>query len=55
MAASATFDLPTGATVVCTFGLTLLAFAIAARVFGWRPVGTRPVLGSTSLHVTEKH
>src|SRR6059058_741059 len=27
MAASALLDLPTGATVVCTFGLTLLAFA----------------------------
>ena len=54
MAASATFDLPTGATVVCTFGLTLLAFAIAARVFGWPPVATRPVLGSTSLHSMEK-
>jgi zinc/manganese transport system permease protein len=50
MAASAVFDLPTGAAVVCTFGLTLLAFAIAARAFGWRPVATRPVLGSTSLH-----
>src|SRR5262249_4611460 len=31
MAASAMFDLPTGATVVCTFGLALLTFAVAAR------------------------
>jgi zinc/manganese transport system permease protein len=36
MVASAAFDLPTGATVVCAFGLTLLAFAVAARVLGWR-------------------
>ena len=35
--ASAAFDLPTGATVVCTFGLTLLGFAVAAWLFGWRP------------------
>jgi len=34
MAASAAFDLPTGATVVCAFGLTLSAFALAIRV-GW--------------------
>ena len=38
MVASAAFDLPTGATVVCTFGLTLLGFAIAAWLFGWRSV-----------------
>jgi len=38
MAASAALDLPTGATVVCTFGLTLLIFALAAWAFGWRPV-----------------
>ena len=37
MAASAALDLPTGATVVCTFGLTLLVFAVIARLFGWRP------------------
>jgi zinc/manganese transport system permease protein len=35
--ASAALDLPTGATVVCTFGLTLLGFALIARVAGWRP------------------
>jgi uncharacterized membrane protein len=29
MAASAIFDLPTGATVVCAFGLTLIALWIA--------------------------
>lgn len=38
MAASAAFDLPTGATVVCAFGLTLLALAIIAWALGWRPV-----------------
>ena len=37
MVASAAFDLPTGATVVCAFGLTLLAFALIAWLFGWRP------------------
>jgi zinc/manganese transport system permease protein len=31
VAASASFDLPTGATVVCAFGVTLLAFWILAR------------------------
>jgi zinc/manganese transport system permease protein len=35
--ASAALDLPTGATVVCTFGLTLLVFALIARISGWRP------------------
>ena len=55
MAASAVFDLPTGAAVVCTFGLTLLAFAVAARVFGWRPVRARTVLASRPLHSAEKH
>jgi len=38
MAASAALDLPTGATVVCSFGLTLLVFAVLAWLFGWRPV-----------------
>src|SRR2546427_903397 len=55
MAASALLDLPTGATVVCTFGLTLLAFAVAARVFGWRPVAARAVLPTRPLHSVEKH
>jgi substrate-binding protein of zinc uptake complex component A/ABC transporter family protein len=32
MVASAVLDLPTGATVVCAFGVTLLALAIAARL-----------------------
>jgi len=35
--ASAALDLPTGATVVCTFGFTLLVFALLARIAGWRP------------------
>ncbi len=55
MAASALLDLPTGATVVCTFGVTLLAFALAARVFGWRPLRGRPVLTATARHSAEKH
>ena len=37
MVASAAFDLPTGATVVCAFGLTLLALALIAWALGWRP------------------
>jgi zinc/manganese transport system permease protein len=36
MLASAALDLPTGATVVCTFGLTLLILALGAWIFGWR-------------------
>ena len=32
MVASAVLDLPTGATVVCAFGLTLLALAVVARL-----------------------
>jgi len=34
MVASAAFDLPTGATVVCAFGLTLIVFGLGFR-FGW--------------------
>jgi zinc/manganese transport system permease protein len=30
--ASAAFDLPTGATVVCAFGATLIAFWVATRL-----------------------
>ena len=55
MTASAVFDLPTGAAVVCTFGLTLLAFAVAGRLFGWRPVAARAVLPTRPLHSVEKH
>ena len=44
MVASAALDLPTGATVVCAFGLTLLAFWLLARVTGWRPVTARAVM-----------
>jgi len=47
MVASAAFDLPTGATVVCAFGLTLLAFWALARAFGWRPVSARRVLATS--------
>jgi zinc/manganese transport system permease protein len=42
--ASAAFDLPTGATVVCAFGATLLVFWVLARVVGWGPVSGRGVL-----------
>ena len=41
MAASAGLDLPTGATVVCAFGLTLLGWAALARVAGLRAPGAR--------------
>jgi zinc/manganese transport system permease protein len=36
IAASAGLDLPTGATVVCAFGLTLLALALVQRLGGGR-------------------
>ena len=42
--ASAAFDLPTGATVVCVFGVTLLGFWGLARALGWRPVSGPEVL-----------
>jgi len=42
--ASAAFDLPTGATVVCAFGATLLVFWALARAFDWGPVSGRSVL-----------
>ena len=45
--ASAAFDLPTGATVVCAFGATLLAFWILARTLGWGPVSGHRVLAAT--------
>jgi zinc/manganese transport system permease protein len=41
MVASAALDLPTGATVVCAFGLTLLVFGLASR--------GRRVLGAAAL------
>ncbi len=48
MVASAAFDLPTGATVVCTFGLTLLVFAVIAWLFGWRPVAGAAAMARTA-------
>jgi len=48
MVASAAFDLPTGATVVCTFGLTLLVFAVIAWLFGWRPVTGAAAMARTA-------
>jgi zinc/manganese transport system permease protein len=44
VAASAALDLPTGATVVCAFGATLLVFWALVRFFGWGPVSGRGVL-----------
>jgi zinc/manganese transport system permease protein len=52
MAASAAFDLPTGATVVCVFGLTLLALTVVARLFGWRPVTGAAALSSSVAGTT---
>ena len=48
MTASAALDLPTGATVVCAFGLTLCAFGLGRRL-GWLgappgPAGRTPRL-----------
>ncbi len=37
--ASAALDLPTGAAVVCVFGLALLVLAAGARLLGRRPTG----------------
>ena len=48
MIASAALDLPTGATVVCTFGVTLLAFALVARISGWRPPTGAAALNSVA-------
>jgi zinc/manganese transport system permease protein len=42
--ASAAFDFPTGATVVCMFGVTLLVFWALVRLFGWGPVSGPAVL-----------
>ncbi|HYE89366.1 MAG TPA: iron chelate uptake ABC transporter family permease subunit [Terriglobales bacterium] len=44
--ASAALDFPTGATVVCAFGVTLLALWVLARVCGWSPVTGRDVLAA---------
>ena len=41
IAASATLDLPTGATVVCAFGVTLLALAIAQLLRGGQGIRAR--------------
>ncbi len=39
MVASAALDLPTGATVVCAFGVTLLALGVVVSATGWRSSG----------------
>jgi zinc/manganese transport system permease protein len=49
--ASAALDLPTGATVVCAFGITLLVGWAFARLTGWRPAAS---LGAASPGVLEK-
>ena len=36
---TAALDLPTGATVVCAFGLMLLILGILVRLGGWRVTG----------------
>jgi zinc/manganese transport system permease protein len=54
MAASALLDLPTGATVVCTFGLTLLAFAILARVSGRSLPGVGRAIAAPPLESAER-
>jgi zinc/manganese transport system permease protein len=44
--ASAALDLPTGATVVCAFGLTLLVFWAVGRALGWGALSGRQVLAT---------
>ena len=39
MANAATLDLPTGATVVCAFGLVLLILGILVKLGRWRVTG----------------
>jgi zinc/manganese transport system permease protein len=50
VAASALLDLPTGATVVCAFGVMLLGLWGAIRVLGWRggPLSTADSVGAAS-------
>ncbi len=47
MLASATLDLPTGATVVCAFGLALLVLGVAVKL-GARRLGGRDALGASA-------
>ena len=46
MLASAVFDLPTGATVVCAFGLTLLALGVAVKLTGHHATGPAALAAS---------
>jgi zinc/manganese transport system permease protein len=46
VASSAALDLPTGATVVCVFGISLLVFWVAARALGLGPLSGRTVLAN---------
>jgi hypothetical protein len=43
MLASAVLDLPTGATVVCAFGLSLLILGVVARL------QSRPMIGAPAV------
>ena len=47
MLASATLDLPTGATVVCAFGVILLALGMFVKATGHSVAGTEALLTST--------
>jgi zinc/manganese transport system permease protein len=47
--ASAALDFPTGATVVCTFGLTLLVGWALVRASGWRPASPRAALARPAV------
>jgi zinc/manganese transport system permease protein len=54
MLASATLDLPTGATVACVFGLALLAWSSIAHVHGVRRAATIAAPASVEPTVTGK-
>jgi zinc/manganese transport system permease protein len=53
MIASAALDLPTGATVVCAFGATLIAFWIVTRGALWRRARTLTVLAVLALFAVQ--
>ena len=47
MVASATLDLPTGATVVCAFGLILLILGVVVKLGRWRVAGPHALAATT--------
>ena len=53
MVASAALDLPTGATVVCAFGLTLLILGVVVKLGGWRVTGP-PALAVAAEPMTNR-